>query len=60
MAQIKIGDILLETVKIVNIKDTVLYYIKMTKGTEKVTIKTDKNTFTAFEKAIGKEEVKAK
>lgn len=52
-------EITVETVKLVNIKETVLYYIRLRTGKETVTIKTDKNTFSEVEKLIGKKEVKA-
>lgn len=51
-------EITIEPVKIVNIKDNVLYYLRVTVGKTKVTIKTDKKTFADVEAAL-KKEVKA-
>lgn len=52
-------EVTVDTKKIVNINDTVLYYVIVTNGKEKAIIKTTKEAYQEVEKLLGKKEVKA-
>lgn len=52
-------EITVDTKKIVNINETVLYYVIVSNGKEKAIIKTTKEAYAEVNKLIGKKEVKA-
>lgn len=52
-------EITVETVKLKNIQDKDLYYVRIKNGKEVVTINTGNKTYEAVNKLTGKKEVKA-